>query len=71
MGESSQSHSPAALSLVRDLIPIVQELRWTPGVDRTGVENLSATGIRSSDGPGRSESRYRLIGKCWERGTAD
>ena len=33
---------------------VVQKVGWAPGPVRTGAENLSSTGIRSSDRPGRS-----------------
>ena len=44
----------------KDRVPIVQEVGWAPGPIWTGAENLSPTGIRSPDRPGRSESQYRL-----------
>ena len=34
-------------------VPIVQEVRWPPGPDRTGEESRP-TGIRSPDRPARS-----------------
>jgi hypothetical protein len=34
--------------------------RWAPGPVWTGAENLTPTGIQSSDRPARSESLYRL-----------
>ena len=44
----------------KDPVPIVQEAGWAPGPVRTGVENLSTTGIRSLDCPALSQSQYRL-----------
>ena len=44
----------------KDRVPIVQEAGWAPGPVWTGAENLAPTGIRSPDGPSRSQSLYRL-----------
>jgi hypothetical protein len=44
----------------KDPVPIVQEAGWAPGSVWTGAENLSPTGIRSSDRPARNQSLYRL-----------
>ena len=44
----------------KDPVPIVQEARWDPGPVWTVAENLSVTGIRSPDRPGRKQSLYRL-----------
>ena len=44
----------------KDPVPIVQEAGWAPEPVWTGAENLSPTGIRSSNHPARSESLYRL-----------
>ena len=45
----------------KDPVPIVQEAGWAPGPVWTGAENLAPpTGIRSPDGPARSQSLYRL-----------
>ena len=44
----------------KDPVPIVQEAGWAPGPVWTGAENVAPTGIRSPDGPARSESLYRL-----------
>jgi hypothetical protein len=44
----------------KDLVPIVQEAGWAPGPVWTGAENLSPTGIRSTDRSARSQSLYRL-----------
>jgi hypothetical protein len=41
--------------------PIIQEARWAPRPVWTGEENTTITGIRSSDGPARSGSLYRLL----------
>ena len=41
-------------------VPTVREAGWAPGPVWTGAENLAPTGIRSPDGPARSESLYRL-----------
>jgi hypothetical protein len=40
----------------RDRVKIVQEDGWAPGAVWTGGENLAATGFRSPDRLGRSES---------------
>jgi hypothetical protein len=37
----------------KDLVPVVQEAEWTPGLVWTGVENLTSTAIRSPDHPAR------------------
>jgi len=44
----------------KDLVPIVQEAGWAPGLVWTGVEILAPTGIRSLDQPARSQSLYLL-----------
>ena len=44
----------------KDPVPIVQEAGQAPGLVWTGAENLGPTGIRSPDGPARSQSLYRL-----------
>ena len=49
-------HAPAALPPGRRLVFIVQDFGWAPESVWTGVENLTATGIRSPDRPARSES---------------
>ena len=43
-----------------DLVPIVQEAGWAPGLVWTGAENLAPTRIRFPDCPARSQSLYRL-----------
>ena len=40
----------------KDPAPIVLEARWAPGPVWTGAENLTPTGIRSTDRPARSQS---------------
>jgi hypothetical protein len=42
-------HAPAALPREKDLVPIVKESGWVPGMVRMGVEYLKRTGIRSPD----------------------
>ena len=44
----------------KDMVPIVQENGWAPGLVWTGAENLAPTRIRSPDRPARSQSLYRL-----------
>ena len=44
----------------KDPVPIVQEAGWAPGPVWKGAKNLAPTGIRSPDGPARSQSLYRL-----------
>jgi hypothetical protein len=44
----------------KDPVLIVEEVGWAPEPVWTGEENLAPTGIRSPDGPTRSESLYRL-----------
>ena len=44
----------------KDLVPIVQEVGWAPGLVWTGAENLAPTGIQSPDRPAHSQSLYRL-----------
>ena len=44
----------------KDSVPIVQEAWWAPGPVWTGAENLDPTGIRTPEGPVRSQSLYRL-----------
>ena len=59
-GVRGQRHSPAALNPGKDPVPIVLEAGWVPGPVWTDAENLANTGIRSPDGPARSQSLYRL-----------
>jgi hypothetical protein len=42
----------------KDLVPIVQEAEWAPGLVWTGAENLAPNGIRSPDRPAHSQSLY-------------
>ena len=51
---------PDHFTLWIDLVPIVQEAGWVPGLLCTGAENLASTGIRSPNRPTRSESLCRL-----------
>jgi hypothetical protein len=44
----------------KDPAPIVQEAGWASGPVWTCAKNLTPTGIRSPDGPARSQSLYRL-----------
>jgi hypothetical protein len=60
MGIGDQRHVPAALTLGRDPVPIVQEAGWAPGPVWTGAENLAPTGIRPPDRQASGESLYRL-----------
>ena len=60
MGVDGQRHIPAAFTLGKDPIPIVQEAGWVPRPVWTGAENLAPTGIRSPNRPARNESLYRL-----------
>ena len=59
-GLGGQRHAPAALPPRNVLVPIVQAAGWAPGPVWTGAENITPTGIRSSDRPARSKSLYRL-----------
>ena len=54
-----QRHAPAALYPGKDTVPIVQEVRLSPGPVWTGAKNFAPTGIRSPDRPARSQSLYR------------
>jgi hypothetical protein len=44
----------------KDLVPIVQEAGWAPGLVWTGAENLAPTGILSPDCAARNQSLHRL-----------
>ena len=57
-GVGGQHHILAALPPGKDPVPIVQEEEWPSGSVCTGMENLTSTGIRSSDCPVSSESLY-------------
>ena len=60
MRVGGQRYAPAAFTLGKDPVPIVQEAGWAQWPVWTGAENLASTGIRSQDRPARSESLYRL-----------
>ena len=60
MGVGGQHHTPAAFTLGKDPVPIVQEDEWALEQVWIGAENLAPTGIRSPDLPARSESLYWL-----------
>ena len=45
MGVGGQRHAPAAFTLGKDPVPIVQEAGWAPGPVWTGAEYLALTGI--------------------------
>ena len=45
MGVGGQHHAPAAFTLEKDSVPIVQEAGWAPEPVWTGAENLVPTGI--------------------------
>ena len=59
-GEGSASLPGRSLPPRKDPVPIVQEAGWAPGPVWTGAENLTPTGIRSSDSPTLRQSLYRL-----------
>ena len=46
--------------LERDLVPIVSEAGWAPGLVWTGIENLASTGIQSPDHLTCSELLHHL-----------
>jgi hypothetical protein len=54
----SKRHAPAAFTLGKDAVPIVQEAGLAPGPVWIGAENLAPTGIKSPGLPARSESLY-------------
>ena len=58
-GVSGHRHATSVLHPRKDPIPIVQDTGLAPGPAWTGVENLTPTGIRSSDSPAGSDSLYR------------
>ena len=60
-GVGGQHHAPAVLLLVKTRCSLYRRLGGPPGPVWTGAENITFTGIRSSDRPARSESLYRLI----------
>jgi len=68
-GEGSASRTGRSLPPGKDLVPIVQEAGWAPGLVRTGAQNLASTGIRFPDHPARkghpctgTEALYRPYG---------
>jgi hypothetical protein len=61
VGVDSQCHALAVLPPGKRLRTIEQEAGWAPATMWTSAENLNPIGIRSPDGPSRSESLYRLI----------
>jgi hypothetical protein len=46
---------PGRFTPGKDPIPLVKEAGWVPGPVWTGTGNLAPAGIRSQDGPARSE----------------
>jgi hypothetical protein len=56
MGMGGQGHAPATLPPEEDVVPILQESRWDPGLVRTGAENVASTGIRFPDRPASSDN---------------
>jgi hypothetical protein len=61
MGVGCQRQAPVALLPKRNLVPIVQEAGWAPGLVWTDAKNIAPTEIRSPDRPARSRpvaSRY-------------
>jgi hypothetical protein len=51
---------PGRFTPGKDPVTTVQEAGWAPGPVWTGTKNHVPTGIRSPDGPARSETLYRL-----------
>jgi hypothetical protein len=60
MVRGGQLHTLAALAAEREPIPILQDIKWASGQFWEGAENLTSTGMRSSDHPARSESLHTL-----------
>jgi len=54
MEMGGKRHAPTALHPRKDLVPIVWENVWAPGLVWRGAENLASTGIRYPDCPARS-----------------
>ena len=54
MEMGDQRHTPAAFTLGKDPVHIVQEAGWAPGPFWKGAVNLAPTEIRSPDLPARS-----------------
>ena len=59
-GEGSAARPCRCLPPGKHPVPIVQEGGWARRPVWTGAESLAFTGIRSPDGPARSQSLYRL-----------
>jgi hypothetical protein len=55
-----QRNAQAALHREREAVSIVEEAGWAPGPVWMGAENLTTTGIRSTDRTACSLSLYRL-----------
>jgi hypothetical protein len=55
-----QTHAPAASTLGKDPVPIVQEAGWAPGPVWTGAENLAASRIRFPDRPACGQLLCRM-----------
>ena len=51
---------PGRFTSGNDLVPLLQEAAYAPGLWWTRAENLAPTGIGSPDRPACSESLYRL-----------
>ena len=60
MRMGGQRDAQAAFTPEKDPVPVVQEAGWAPGPVWTSAENLTPTGIRSTDLPARSELQYWL-----------
>jgi hypothetical protein len=45
MGVGGQRHALAAFTPGKDLVPILQEAGWAPGLVGIGVENLAPPGF--------------------------
>ena len=55
-----QCHVPATLAQEQDLVPILQNAGWAPGLVKLGTENLAPTGIWSLDYSACSKPLYWL-----------
>jgi hypothetical protein len=58
---------PGHFTAEKDPVPSVQEAGWAPGPVWTWAKNHAPTGIRSSDGPARSQPLCRLSYRAHER----
>ena len=47
MGVGGYRHTPTALAMGKEAVPIVYEAGWAPGSVWSGAENLTTTGTRS------------------------